>query len=114
MCYETLASGTERVYTFFLILSRLRFFNGILGPGGYFFLLLISRFFLLFILLIFKCKYNFPSFQSYTHLYIETPYLVFFIERAVFYHRTRGRPDVRIIPYQAHLRKEHDLNRIER
>jgi hypothetical protein len=110
MRYATLASGTEMVYTFFLGLSMLRFFNSILDPGGYFFLLLTSRFFLLFILLIFKYIYNFPSFQSYTHLYIETLGLVSFIEGVVLYLRTQGRPDVRILPCQAYLRKGQDLN----
>jgi hypothetical protein len=69
---RTLASRTESIYTFFLGLSPLRLFNDILNPGGYFFLLLTSRFFVLFILLICKCIYNFPSFQSSTHVYIET------------------------------------------
>jgi hypothetical protein len=92
----------------------LRFFNSILDLEGYFFLLLTSRFFLPFILLIFKCIYNFPSFQSYIYLYIETQGLVSFTEGVVLYLRTGGRPDIRIILYQTSLRMRHDLNRVER
>jgi hypothetical protein len=76
----------------------LRFFNSILDPGGYFLLLLTSRFLYSFILLIFKCIYNFPSFQSYTNLYIETRGLVSYTEEVVLYLRTGGRLALRIIP----------------
>jgi hypothetical protein len=68
----------------------LRFVNSILDPRGYFFLLLTSRFFLLFILLIFKCIYNFPSYQSYIHLYIETRGPVSFIGGVVLNLRTKA------------------------
>jgi hypothetical protein len=92
----------------------LRFFNGILDPGGYFFLLLTSRFLYFFVLLIFKCIYNFPSFQSYTHLYIETRELVSYTGEIVLYLRTQGKLDVRIIHSQEYFRMAQDLNRVER
>jgi hypothetical protein len=92
----------------------LKFFNGILDPRGYFFFLSTSLFFfLLFILLIFKCIYNFPSFQSYTHFNIETQGLLFFIVGVVLYLRIGGRPDIRMIRHQVHFRKGQDLNRVE-